>query len=326
MKALRVDAGRLVLDPRAAPPVPGPGEAIVRPLRVALGEADAHAARAPASTPFTPGREFIGVVEQPGPGDDRAAKKRWEGKRVVVPPEAACGACDLCRAGLSAHCRARRVMGSPAWDGCLAERVRVPAASLVEVPPGIDDDAGALAWPLACAAHAARVVRLEGRPYVTVLGDGVSGLLTAQVAAAHNASVRVIGSRPAHLALCEKWGMKHRATGEAGLRRDQDVVFECTGSAAGLETALAMVRPRGKVVLTAWGAPVRERADLHGAVEGEIELVGARGGLLPEALALLARGAVDVLSLVSKRTRLDDAVNALKAASEPDALRVIVDI
>jgi hypothetical protein len=56
----------------------------------------------------------------------------------------------------------------------------------------------------------------------------------------------------------------------------------------------------------------------------EIKVVGSRCGRLAPALDLLARGAVDVESLVSERVALADGVAALTLAARPGVLKVLV--
>lgn len=249
--------------------------------------------------------------------------RAWVGQRVVGSPLIACSACDLCRAGLSTHCRARRHLGRPGWDGCLADRFALPIRNLLTVPPALDDDRAAFAWAVSSAVHAARIVRIEGKHYVTVLGDTTEGLLIAQVAARLNAAVRLLGTRPERLALCEKWqtGIKHRLASEAGRRQDQDVVIECTGTEDGLAQALQLVRPRGSVVLA---RPIDSGA-LSSLTEREITLIGAGAGSIAEGVSLLARAEVDVLGIISRRFKLQDGPRAFAAAADPGCLRVLVD-
>jgi threonine dehydrogenase-like Zn-dependent dehydrogenase len=334
VRAIRRKDGDVFLDRSAPEPRPerGPDAAdplrlvLVRPTLVAIGAADVALARGEQDAAHAPnvlGHQFVGVVEDAGAGS-----RFKRGTRVGASIDIACTRCDMCRSGLSAHCRERRVLGLQGWDGCLADRVLVPEANLCEVPAGLEDARAVLALPLATALHAARVTRVEGRPYVTVLGDGLIGLLAAQALARMNASVRVLGDCPARFSLAERWGVKHRHVDEVGRRQDQDLIVLASDDARMVEIAPRLVRPRGMIVALAGpGAASRgPELDLGPVMANELQVVGARGGSVPEALSALARGDVETASLMGRRFRLDDGVAALRAASDPDAGVVLVEV
>ncbi len=323
MRAIRFDGARVLLDSRAEPPAPGPGEAVIRPLRMGVSPFDAAPFAAPGSRPITLGHEFVGVIDKLHPEIDRDLRKRWEGKRVVGSDIIVCTTCDMCRAGLANHCRAARPLGRAAWDGCFAERFKLPLRNLTEVPREVHDEQAVFAQPLAAAAHIAHLLRVEGKPYVTVLGDSVAALLCAQVLAKLNASVRLLGAQPGKFSLCEKWGIKHRHISEVGRRADQDIVVDASG--AGLDLALHLIRPRGKVVLATSPTSPSTPDALRKLVDDEIELLGARGGNPADAIALLARAEIDVLPLITRRCRLSDGPAALAAANEPEQIKVLLE-
>lgn len=340
MRAIRFDGAHVYLDPKAPAPAPGPGEALIRPTRVGIAAFETRLAAGgvalrDAALPMTLGHQFVGVVEKLHDSADRELRKKWEGKRVVGSVSIVCGRCDLCRAGLSAHCRSRRILGASNWDGCFAERFILPVRNLVEAPAAVDDDHAVFAEPLAAAMHAAQMVRVEGKTYVTVLGDSTGGLLAAQVLAKLNASVRLLGSRPEKFTLCERWGIKHRHISEVGRRADQDVVVECTGTAVGLDLALHLVRPRGKIVLR-WALNGRDggffgpgtaaAVPLDMIVANEIEVLGARCGSIADAVAALSQGRIDVLPLITRRAKFADGVQAIQAAGEPEQIKVLLDV
>ncbi len=335
-------------------PAPLAGEALIRPTRLAISSTDIALARglAPAhAPPFTGvmGHEFVGVVAEINlPKDAPPAlevRRKLKGKRVVAPMNLVCGKCELCRGGLSSHCRARSVMGALGRDGCFAEAFTLPLTSLHAVPDAIDDDSAVFASLIAAAAHAAQMLRIEGKPYITVLGDGPLGLLTAQVMTRLNASVRLLGKHPEKFALCEHWGVKHRHIDEVGRRADQDVVVDCTGSPSGLPLALQLVRPRGKIILktTTTRLPIAPPTPTPGApapqlpggdawsainlaplVVNEIELLGCRCGSIDQALGLLARKDLSIASLITKRFKFDQAAQALQAATQ-GAIKIVLD-
>ncbi len=299
-------AGRAVLRVGDGPePVAKPGEAIVRMTRAAVDGLHAGDAGLVA------GREMVGVVMSVAD----TARAPLVGKRVVVSPLVACGVCDLCRGGLSTHCRERKELGTTR-DGTLAERVSVPVANLMEIPKELDDDRAAFCVPLGAALHAASLAKLEGKVFVTVIGDSLEAVLAAQVMAQRNASVRLLGRRPQRLSVCEKWGVKHRHIDEAGRRADQDLVLSFSGSDVDLDVALRLARPRATVVLAERVSWSSAREALVPLREGEMTLIGSRGVRLAEAVALLAGGGIDVMALLSGKYAFAKAEGAIAAVSE----------
>ena len=163
----------------------------------------------------------------------------------------------------------------------------------------------------------------EARRWVTVLGDGRLGLLCGQVLRNAGYPVRVVGKHAEKLALCERWQIRSRLLDDIVPRHDQDVVVDCTGSAAGLELAMAMVRPRGTVVLKSTVAAGRA-VNLAPLVIDEVTVLGSRCGPFREAIRLLAEKRVDVVSLIGRRMRVEQGVEAMRVAGSPGVLKVIV--
>ncbi|MEM0914854.1 MAG: alcohol dehydrogenase catalytic domain-containing protein [Planctomycetota bacterium] len=321
MLALRLTPERrLHLDPAVPEPAPGPDEALIKPIRMGICSTDLELVKGYMGFAGTLGHEFVGTVEAVG----SKKHKDWVGKRVVGEINCVCGVCDMCRAGLRTHCRNRTVLGILNHDGCFAEAFTLPVVNLHEVPDNVDDDTAAFTEPLAAAFQILQQLTIEGRPYITVLGDGRLGLLCTQVMASLNATVRCVGKHPEKLALCEKWGVKHRLLSDVGLRQDQDIVVDATGSPTGLTTAMQMVRPRGTIVMKTTVAPDSDAAqDLSPLVINEIKVIGSRCGPFSVALDALSAGTIDVVSLISKRVKLKDMEKALPAAR--GQLKVLVE-
>ena len=337
MRALRFDGAKPVFVTDAREPVLLPGDALIRPTCVGICSTDTEICRGTTNLVGTLGHEFVGIVEEvhlpagsPATLTERAA--RLKGKRVVGAINLVCGKCDMCRAGLSTHCRHRTVLGVAGRDGCFADRFTLPVNNLTAVPDSVDDERATFAEPLASAIHAASMIKVEGKPYITVLGDGKLGLLTAQVMARLNASVRLLGKHPEKFGLCDRWGIKHRHVNEVGRLQDQDVVVDCTGSASGLALAMQLVRPRGKIILKSTisplpippGAPVpgadhpawKDPVNLAPIVINELELIGSRCGPIPEAVAMLEKNLVSVEQLITTRTKLENGLAALETAKK----------
>lgn len=315
MRALVFDKS-LSFQPRFPDPPATEGDTLIRVTQAGICATDLEIRRGYMDFRGVPGHEFVGtVVESP--------LKDLPGQRVVGEINIVCGRCDLCLAGLSSHCRNRSVLGIVNHGGAFADLVRLPAANLHVLPNSIDDDQAVFVEPLAAACQVLKQIKLDQRKWVTVLGDGRLGLLVAQVLRNAGCPVRVIGKHPEKLALCEKWSIRSRALADIVPRHDQDVVVDCTGSAAGFELAMQMVRPRGTIVLkttAAAGKPL----NLAPLVIDEIAVVGSRCGPFREAIRGLAEKQIDVVSLIHRRMKLDQGVDAMDLAGRPGVLKVLL--
>jgi alcohol dehydrogenase len=316
MRALVFDK-TLSFDPRHAEPKREEGECLIKVRRAGVCATDLEITRGYMGFAGVLGHEFVGeVVESP-------AARQWVGKRVVGEINVVCGRCDLCLSGLSNHCRNRTVLGILNRPGAFADFVRLPAINLHEVPAAVEDDAAVFVEPLAAAFQVTKQVKLDGKRWVTVLGDGRLGLLCAQVLRNAGCPVRVIGKHAEKMRLCDQWGIRSRPVSEITPRHDQDVVVDCTGSAAGLELAMQLVRPRGTIVLkstVAEGKPI----NLAPLVIDEINVVGSRCGPFREAVRALAEKSVDVTSMIHRRMKLEQGVEAMDVAGKPGVLKVLL--
>jgi threonine dehydrogenase-like Zn-dependent dehydrogenase len=314
MHALQWDGATAAVVERPAPR-PDAGAALVRVALAGICNTDLELTRGYLQFRGVLGHEFVGTVVE-GP-------EAWRGRRVVGEINFACGRCPLCAAGLGRHCRWRRVMGILGADGAFAEYVAVPVANLHAVPEAVPDDAAVFCEPLAAAFEILEQVPAAAQAGCVVLGDGKLGLLVAQVLAAAGARVLAVGRHAEKLALLRRRGID-TVTIDAWDRAPADVVVEATGSAEGFALAMAATRPRGTLVLkstVAHAAPL----NLAPAVIDELTIVGSRCGPFAPALDALARGAVEVRSLITARLPLRDGAAALQRAAAPGALKVLIE-
>ncbi len=315
MRALVFDKS-LCFDPRRPEPAPGDGDTILRVRQAGICSTDLEITKGYMGFSGVLGHEFVAdVVSSP--------EKDLLGQRVCGEINIVCGRCDLCLSGLSSHCRARSVLGILNHGGAFADFVRLPSVNLHIVPKNVDDDQAVFVEPLAAAFQVLKQIKLDGRKWVTVLGDGRLGLLVSQVLRNAGCPVRVIGKHPEKLALCERWQIRSRPLADIVPRHDQDVVVDCTGSPGGFELAMQITRPRGTIVLkstVAAGKPL----NLAPLVIDEINVIGSRCGPFREAVRALAQKEVDVVSLIHRRMKLEQGVEAMALAGRPGVLKVIL--
>ena len=318
MRALRFGNGQLGLADVEVPAAGG--EALVRVRLAGVCNTDLEIVRGYAGFEGTLGHEFVGVVESaPGaPG--------LEGRRVVGEINAGCGRCQLCRAGDSRHCPERTVLGIVGRDGAFAEYLRLPATNLLPVPDDVPDERAVFTEPLAAACGVAERVRIERETRVAVVGDGKLGLLCAQaLRAGTRATVTLVGRHERKLEVARGRGVRTAKAGElpASYARAFDVAVEASGSPAGFETALGLLRPRGTLVLK---STFHGKTELDAApvVVDEISIVGSRCGRFRPALELLRRGAVETDALIDAEFPLSEGPRAFERAAEPGAMKVLL--
>ncbi len=294
------------------------GWAIVRVALAGICNTDLEIARGYMGFRGVLGHEFVARVTQ-GPDE-------WLGRRVVCEINFGCGACERCQAGWRRHCATRKVMGIDGADGAFANLVAVPVANLHEVPEAIPDEAAVFCEPLAAACEILEQVPIASGQRCTVLGDGKLGLLIAQVLHAAGAHVLAVGRHDPKLGILADRGIETSRL-SAWLphhRNSADLVIEATGRAEGFRLAVEATRPRGTLVLKSTLAEMPS-VDLAPVVIDEIHVVGSRCGPFEPALESLEQATVSVLPLVSKRFPLEQGQDALTAAAEPGAGKVLID-
>jgi threonine dehydrogenase-like Zn-dependent dehydrogenase len=307
------DGREVRLDRSYPEPVLGEGDVLIRTRLAGICRTDLEIVKGYMGFRGVLGHEFVGT----------ALGGRYEGKRVVGGINCVCGRCDLCRAGLPTHCRDRTTLGIAGRDGALAERFTLPEANLVPVPDAVSDERAVFAEPLAAAIQIGRQVQFARGEEVVVLGDGRLGQLVARVLRAWGLRPEVVGKSEAKLELLRRLDIPAVPVEDARPSSSARVVVECTGSPDGLAMAMKFVRPRGIIVLKSTVADTAG-LDLAPIVVNEVTVVGSRCGPMDEAVEMLARGEVEVEPLVSGVFPLAEAPQALRAADQPEAVKVLV--
>ncbi|MCK4602959.1 MAG: alcohol dehydrogenase catalytic domain-containing protein [Phycisphaerae bacterium] len=316
MLALVFD-GEAVLRADYPEPQPGGDEALVAVRTAGVCSTDLEVMKGYMGFSGVMGHEFVGSVLE-GP-------RRLKGKRVVAEINCVCGRCDLCKAGLSNHCRDRTVLGIDGRDGVFAEYVAIPVENLYEVPSGVSDEEAVFVEPLAAAFQLVRQIRFDRSGRAVVLGDGRLGQLVARVLKPLVGQLLLVGKHAVKLEAAEKQGIQTAMLGEFIPRGQADVVVDATGSASGLELAMRTVRPRGTIALKSTFAG-EEKLNLSVLVVNEITVVGSRCGPFPDALRALEKHRINVSALISKRFPLTEAVKALQTARKVDNIKVLIDV
>jgi L-iditol 2-dehydrogenase len=325
-------------------PSAGPGMSLVRVTAVGICGSDLHwwdegaIGDAKLTHPLVLGHEGAGVIAE-GPRS---------GERVAIDPAIPCETCRACRDGYRNLCYRLKFSGHGETDGMMREFMAWPTSALHPLPDRVSDADGAMLEPLGVAIHSVDLGHLPFGGTASVIGCGPIGLLLIQVLKAAGAS-SVLAVEP----------LAHRREAAARLGADQvadpaavpagdltgaigglgdigdiggmgdgvDVAFEAAGNDAGVELAMASVRPGGRVVLA--GIPgddfIRFGASLARRKGLTIAMVRRMNEVYPRAISLAERGVVDLGSVVTSRSGLGEIPEAFGDAARRTGLKAIIE-
>jgi len=318
-------------------PEPGPGEVRVRTTLVGICGSDLHAAcgRHPfIDLPYRPGHEAVGVVEALGEGVDES----WQGARVAVEPNLACGTCTQCRDGRYNICRDLRVFGCQT-PGALADSFVIGVDRLVVLNDDLDDRHAILIEPLATPVHTVRraekVVGDLADRGVVVIGAGPIGLFALLAARHAGARVVVADLLESKRARAERLGAVGTfdptapnavATALELLGGPAAVVIDCVARESSVAQAVDLVDKGGAVMIVgvAEGAtPV----PLGLIQDREIALIGNLMYVRDDftaAVEMLESGVVPVGEIISAEYDFDRAGQAFAASADGENVKVLV--
>ena len=319
MKAIVFD-NKLKLDNNYEKPVPKKGEALVRVKLAGICNTDYEITKGYMGYKGVLGHEFVGVVEDVNDED-----KSLVGKRVVAEINYGCHDvnCEWCNKGLVRHCPDRHTIGIWKKDGCFAEYITLPTEVLFEVPENISDEQVVFVEPLAAACEILEQLHIQPIQKILVQGDGKLGLTTALTLNAFNYDVTLVGKHQNKLDIAKKQGVKTVLLDDLEIKPEWEFVVEATGSISGFETAMALTKPRGTLVLKSTVAGAKE-FNLAPIVINEITVLGSRCGQFKPALKLLENDRIDFKPFISGIYSVDNAIEAFEKNKEKDTLKVLI--
>ncbi len=304
-------------------PVADVGQVIVEVDRVGVCGTDmefyrgdmAYLVSGDAAFPMRIGHEWCGRVVKVG----AEGEAPWMGRRVTGDTMLGCRTCSRCLSGRQHLCEERYEIGiRHGWPGALAERLTVPASSLVALPDDFDPTLGALVEPGGNALRSVRGANLHAGESVLVIGAGTIGLLVAQIARARGAEVHIVGRSERSLDFARSLGFTHTTTlDDLDRAHAFHAVVDASNSKGSPALAVDIVEPGGRVVLMGLaGEP--SPIDTRDLVITDVTVVGVLSGSggLEETVDLYATGAVDPRPLVAATVGLE-ATAAILAGERP---------
>lgn len=232
-------------------PQPGPGEILLRVKAATTCGTDLKAflrghPQIPMPGPL--GHEYSGVVVATGEGAPFQV-----GDEVMGVHSAPCQECYWCQNGQENLCEsimATKVLGSYAEYLLVPERIA--RLNVFIKPESLSFEAASLLEPLACVAHGVRLLNLQPKQSVLVIGPGAIGLMfVAALKVQGIENVVLAGRNAARLSVGKQLGAvsKRLIDLKPFENRGFDVVIECTGQVEVWEKSLSYARRGGTVML-----------------------------------------------------------------------------
>jgi L-iditol 2-dehydrogenase len=340
MKALVLEQyNRFAFEEVPEPELAG-GEVLIEVKACGICGSDVHGmdgSTGRRQPPVIMGHEAAGLIAKVG-----EQVEGWEsGQRVTFDSTIYCGVCRHCRRGEINLCDNRRVLGVSCdeyrHNGAFAEYVAVPSRILYPLPEAVSFAQAAMVEALSIAVHGVGRAAARLSDSALVVGAGNIGLLAVQV-------LKAAGCRPVmaadvdggRLARARQLGAdiaidsREQDVGSVVRRHvagGVDVAVEAVGIGAAVKDAVAALRKGGTLSLIGNVSPTVE-FPLQSVVTREISVNGscASRGEYPACLDLIARGVVDVDSMISATAPLAEGAAWFERLyrREPGLMKVIL--
>ena len=318
-------------------PHPEPDQVKIQIAGVGICGTDIHIVRGTwrCNPPVVLGHEWCGVITDVG----SQVRGFRPGDRVVASnPARTCGACRHCLAGNPFMCP-QRISAGYMIDGAFAEYLCIDYKRCHHLPDHVSFRIAALGEPVSVAVHAAiERTNVRAGDLVLVSGPGCIGLLTARVAKLQGARVVLSGlARDQYRLECGKVlgvdvvvnselqdvvDLVRGLSGGAGA----DVVYECAGSSASLETCWKAVRKEGTLApLGVQPGPVL--TDINNVMMKELTVIGSYGYVWTSwqrAIQLMADGMISADALISHELPLESFAEGFRLTQDGSAIKVVL--
>lgn len=327
--SLLMAPGTIELHTRPIPELQ-PDEVLVQIAAVGVCGSDVHyyhegrIADFIVEEPMILGHEASGVIAKVG----SAVSPDRIGERVSIEPQRACRVCEQCKRGAYNLCPFMEFYATPPIDGAFAQYAVIQTDYAFAVPDSMSMDAAALCEPLSVGIWSNQKAGTRAGSRVLIAGAGPIGIIVMQVAFAFGASEVLISDiAETRRDAAQRFGATRTLDPVHDDMSDLevDIFIDASGAEPAVRAGIMALKPGGRAVLVGMG---KDDISLPvSRIQGrEIELTGVfrYANTWPLAIELASSGKVDLDALVTGRFSLERVEDALNAAVEPTALKVLV--
>ncbi|MDN6640258.1 MAG: zinc-binding dehydrogenase [Tetragenococcus sp.] len=320
-------------------PIPKEDEILIEVAYTGICGSDIHTFKGEYKNPVTPvvlGHEFSGRVAQVGEG---VTKFKPMDRVTSQTTFYVCGQCPYCQKEQYNLCPYRKGIGTQ-QNGSLAKYVVAKAKYAHKLPENVSYEGAAMTEPLSCCVHAMyQRSSLNLHDTILVMGPGPIGLFLTQIAKEIGATVIATGisKDSERLELAQKFGadaivdtqtqdlaeVVNQMTDNVGVTK----VYDASGSAMAVNQALPLLKKGGNFIQVGLFKDKFEKIDVETIIQREIRYIGSRSQNpydWPIALHLLAKGAIDVSTMVTTKVSLENWREAFESVMSGDEVKVMI--
>jgi L-iditol 2-dehydrogenase len=248
---------------------------------------------------------------------------------VIIEPQKTCGKCPNCLQGNYNVCPDKAVLGTIKWQGSFGEYIVAPERTVLHLPDHISLEEGALAEPMAVAAHAVRISKVRLGATVLIQGCGPIGIsLLAMCRRAGAGKIIMTDVFPYNLEVAKKMGAdvlinaKNQDVPREVLAQTDgegtEVVFMAIGHDTILDEAIACTKRCGQIMEVAHfgGEPP---FDARNYSWKELSMLGSYMFVRKDfeiVISALASGQIKVSPMISKIVPVEDCAAVMKMAHD----------
>ncbi|MCF8240357.1 MAG: alcohol dehydrogenase catalytic domain-containing protein [Melioribacteraceae bacterium] len=289
MKTIKlIGKGKFQVSDEEAPKLAGDNNALIKISSVGICGSDMHYFKEggigdqKVKFPFVIGHEAAGYVASIS---GKANIK--EGDLVAIDPAVSCGKCDQCRANRKHTCRNLLFMGAPdQLNGLMCEFAIIPIENLFPVPANFTIPETVFIEPLSIGVYSVKLSNVSRNDDVLIFGAGPIGLSVVMTLSYHGIeNVDMIEKLEYRLQLSKKIGVRSTAHFNNHIQMGKfadnnklgyDVVFECSGDQAAIDSAVEFLKPGGKLILVGIPSETHIRFDISKLRRKEITVINVR--------------------------------------------------
>lgn len=280
--------------------------------------------------PLILGHECAGEIVDVG----SKVKNLKVGDRVALEPGIPCRKCQYCKTGRYNLCPDVVFMATPPVDGAFVEYIVHPEDFTFKLPDNVSFDEGALIEPLSVGIYSVERARIMPGDTVLIFGAGPIGLVTLQAVKAYGAEkVFIVDINDFRLLKAKELGADLVINSklekvEEYIEGGVDVVFEASGNSSVISQTTKLAKRGGKVVFIGLASEDYIGININEISSKELDLLGIfrYANVYKKAIGLVAKGKIDLKTLVTHHFPLEKAQEALEFAdkNKDKCIKVIV--